>query len=210
MRVSPLIPFCSRLAVICALLAAPPVYAADAGSASAIVGGFYNVLLDTMKKGPDLKFSGRVKQLTPALATAFDLAAMTRIAAGAQWPTIKPEEQRQLVDSFSRFSVASYAANFDGWSGERFEVLKEGPVPGGGNGGVIVETKLVMKSGEEVQLNYLLRPGSGGLHIIDVFVHGTISELAARRSEFSSVLARDGAKGLHEMLDKRVADLAAK
>ena len=202
-------PIFARLAVVIALLAAPQLAAAQTGPAAAAVGGFYDTLLATMKNGPALKFAGRVEKLTPAMAAAFDLATMARIAAGAHWPTIKPEEQKALVDSFSRFSVASYAANFDNWSGERFEVLKESPAPGAG-GGVIVETKLVPKTGDAVQLNYLLRPGTAGLRIIDVFVNGTISELAARRSEFASVLTRDGAKGLTDMLEKRFKDLAAK
>ncbi|MEI6558389.1 MAG: ABC transporter substrate-binding protein [Rhodospirillaceae bacterium] len=203
-------PLFIRLAVACALLAAPQVSAAtNSGSATAVVTGFYATLLGTMKDGPALKFAGRTERLTPALASAFDLAGMTRIAAGAQWPAIKPEEQRQLIDSFSRFSIATYAANFDGWGGERFEVLKEGPAPGSPNS-VIVETRLVTSTGEPVQLNYLLRPVSGSLRIIDVFLNGTISELAARRSEFASVLTRDGAKGLYEMLEKRIKALAAK
>ena len=209
MPASRFVPLFAGLAVIFALLTAPQITAAETGTASAVVGGFYDTLLATMKDGPALKFAGRVERLSPTITTAFDLATMTRIAAGAQWPAIKPDEQKQLVESFSRFSVASYAANFDSWSGERFEVLKEGPAPGSG-GGVIVETKLVPKNGDPVQLNYLLRPGSGGLRIIDVFVNGTISELAARRSEFASVLSRDGAKGLNEMLESRFKELAAK
>lgn len=204
-----IVPFFAGLALAFALLAPPHAAAAETGAASAVVGGFYDTLLATMKDGPALKFAGRVQRLSPSITGAFDLATMTRIAAGAQWPAIKPEEQKQLIESFSRFSVASYAANFDSWSGERFEVLKESPAPGNG-GGVIVETRLVPKSGDPVQLNYLLRPGSGGLHIIDVFVNGTISELAARRSEFASVLSRDGAKGLHEMLENRFKELSAK
>ncbi len=210
MRATPNVSLLARLCVAVALLAVPlQSAAAETRSATAIVTGFYDTLLATMKNGPALKFSGRVEALTPALDSAFDLASMTRIAAGAQWLGIKPEDQLQLIDSFSRFSVASYAANFDSWSGERFEVVKETPAPGSGNG-IIVETRLIPKTGDSVQLNYLLRPGSGGLRVIDVFVNGTISELAARRSEFGSVLARDGAKGLREMLDSRVKDLASK
>ena len=206
MPASRLVPVFAGLALVFALLTAPPAAAETAG---AVVAGFYDTLLATMKDGPALKFAGRVERLSPAITKAFDLATMTRIAAGAQWAAIKPEEQKQLIESFSRFSIASYAANFDSWSGERFEVVKESPAPGSG-GGMIVETRLVPKAGEPVLLNYLLRPGAGGLHIIDVFVNGTISELAARRSEFASVLSRDGAKGLHEMLENRFKALAAK
>ena len=209
MPITRFVSFFAGLAVAFALLTAPQPAAAETGTASAIVSSFYATLLATMKDGPKLKFAGRVDRLTPAMAIAFDLPSMTRIAAGAHWPNIKPEEQQKLVESFSRFSVASYAANFDGWSGESFEVLKETTAQGNNNT-IIVETKLVPKGGDPVQLNYLLRPTASGLRIIDVFVNGTISELAARRSEFASVLAREGAKGLNEMLEKRFKDLASK
>ena len=208
MIASRLVPFFSCLAVVFALQTTT-LAAAETGAASAVVGGFYDTLLASMKDGPALKFAGRYERLNPAMAAAFDLPTMTRIAAGAQWPLIKPEEQKQIVESFSNFSAASYAANFDSWSGERFEVLKEGPAPGD-DGDVVVETRLVPNTGEPVLFNYLLRPGPQGPRIIDVLVNGTISQLAGRRSEFSSVLRRDGAKGLNEMLVSRFNELAAK
>ena len=202
-----LVPFFAGIAAVFALLTAPQATAAETGAASAVVGGFYDTLLATMKDGPAVKFAGRFERLNSAMATAFDLPAMARTAAGAHWPTIKPEEQKRIADSFSRFSVASYAANFDSWRGERFEVLKESPAHDA-DGGIVVETRLVPKTGEPVQFNYLLRPGEGGLRIIDVLVNGTISQLAGRRSEFASVLNRDGAKGLYEMLESRFKKLA--
>jgi phospholipid transport system substrate-binding protein len=58
-----------------------------------------------------------------------------------------------------------------------------------------------------VTLNYLMRQGDGKWQIIDVYLSGTISELATRRSEFTSVIRRDGAQGLLQLLDRRVAEL---
>jgi phospholipid transport system substrate-binding protein len=76
------------------------------------------------------------------------------------------------------------------------------------NGNVIVSTKLVLVEGEPVQLDYLLRSGSGGWQIIDVFLSGTISELAARRSEYSTVFRTGGAAALVELLRKKTAELS--
>ncbi len=188
---------------------AEPVQASTGTVATPVVDAFYTVLLAVMKDGPTLGFSGRVAQLTPAITRAFDLPAMTRIAAGAQWPTLAADDQHRLIDAFGRFSVASYAANFDSFDGERFEVLREVPAPGSG-GGVIVESRLLPRTGDPVQFNYLLRRGTDGLQIIDVFVNGTISEMAARRSEFSSVLNRGGAQALIEVLETRIKALAAR
>ncbi len=182
---------------------------AEIGQAMPVINAFYGTLLTTMKDGPALGFNGRVERLTPAITRAFDLPAMTRIAAGAVWPTISPDDQHRLIDAFSRFSVASYAANFDAYDGERFEVLREVPAPGGSDN-VIVETRLSPKKGDPVELNYRLHRSADGFQIIDVFVDGTISEIAARRSEFSAVLNRGGAQALYDVLESRTKVLAAK
>ena len=44
--------------------------------------------------------------------------------------------------------------------------------------------------------------------IIDVYLNGTISELALRRSEYSSLIKREGFASLLAALDKRIDDLA--
>ena len=44
--------------------------------------------------------------------------------------------------------------------------------------------------------------------VIDVYLSGTVSELATRRSEFSSVLRRGGPDALVELLQRKIAELA--
>jgi len=74
-------------------------------------------------------------------------------------------------------------------------------------GATLVETRLVPQKGDPVDLNYMLRSDSGRWQIIDVFLSGTISELATRRAEFTSVLRRDGADGLVTVIEHKVAEL---
>ena len=45
--------------------------------------------------------------------------------------------------------------------------------------------------------------------MIDVYLSGTVSELATRRSEFAAVLQRSGAEGLVRMIDEKSAALRA-
>src|SRR5262249_53867295 len=72
--------------------------------------------------------------------------------------------------------------------------------------GTVVQTKLVRTDGDPIALNYLMRESDGAWKVIDVFLNGTASELATRRSEFSSVLRRDGADGLVKLLERRAAE----
>jgi phospholipid transport system substrate-binding protein len=198
----------TRRGLLGAALAAtvPAVGAAHAENASpaATISGFYGVLLSTMKDGPTLGFKGRSERLSPAIRNAFDLPLMTRLMVGPQWATLTTDQQRQLVAAFSDFSIAVYASRFDDYSGERFQVDGEATQS---TTGVIVRSKLVKSDGDPVQIDYLMRANEHGWQIIDVFLSGTVSELATRRSEFSSVMRRGGAEALVDLLQKKAAQL---
>jgi phospholipid transport system substrate-binding protein len=118
---------------------------------------------------------------------------MTRLAVGLVWTKATPEEQKQLIAGFSSFSTANYANNFTSFNGEQFDVIGEKAF----KDGVIVETKLTPKDHDVVALNYLMRKNDqGAWKIIDVFLDGSISELANRRSEFGSIANREGIPAL--------------
>ncbi len=72
----------------------------------------------------------------------------------------------------------------------------------------MVRTLLVRPGDEDVQLNYRLRDVDGEWRIIDIFLNGTISELALRRSEYSSVLKREGFEKLLSSLTSKIDSLS--
>jgi phospholipid transport system substrate-binding protein len=169
-----------------------------------VVQDFYETLLSVMKDADKLGFQGRYAKLQPAIERAYNLPLMTRLTIGPQWQSLSPDDQEKLTDAFSAYTVATYANRFDGYSGEKLEVT---PKSSSAEAGTIVETKLIKSSGEPVALNYLMRETNGKPQIIDVYLSGTISELATRRAEFNSVIRRDGAAGLLQLLKRRVAEL---
>ncbi len=192
--------------VALAALAGPRLARADAESPVAETQSFYDALLRAMKGGTRIGFAGRRNLLAPACLRFFDFSQMTRLMVGLQWPQLPVEQQTQLVESFSAFSIATYANRFDGYAGERFEVAND-PVPMA-NGDTIVKSRLVEQDGETVELDYLMRQNDGAWRAIDVYLSGTVSELATRRSEFSSVLRRGGPSALVELLQRKVAELS--
>jgi phospholipid transport system substrate-binding protein len=203
----------SRRIVLCTLAAAafaPPIdsFAAAGDDAPvAAVQSFYDTLLQAMKGGAKLGFNGRRDLLAPAIRRSFDLPLMTRLTTGLEWQNLSGDDQQKLIAAFSDFSIASYASQFDDYSGERFDV---DPTPvKTDNGDVIVKTKLVQPKDDPVQLDYLMRQSTDGWKIIDVYLSGTISQLAARRSEFSTVLRRDGIAALINLLRQKTAQLAS-
>jgi phospholipid transport system substrate-binding protein len=201
----------SRRSFFAAILAAgaamPPLAlaAAPAGAPQATISTFYDTLLATMKNGPALGFQGRREKLAPAIRRAFDLSLMTRLMVGPQWTGLTPDQQQQLVAAFSEFSIATYASRFDDYSGERFVVDPTKTTTTAS--GVIVHSKLVKAEGDSVQLDYLMHDTDAGWQIVDVYLSGTVSELATRRSEFSSIMRRGGADALVDVLQKKAAAL---
>ena len=194
-----------RILPVGAVLASLPLRPSQAaGSPTDTIKTFYDTLLSVMQQAKALGIQGRYEKLDPAIHKAFNLPLMTRLSVGPDWQKIGPDDQKKLIAAFSDLSVSTYAARFDGYSGEHFEV---DPNTTENSSGVIVSTKLVQTKDEPVQLNYLMRDGDAGWQILDVFLKGTVSELATRRSEFSSVLRRDGADGLLHLIQTRADDL---
>lgn len=168
------------------------------------VRGFYDSLSSVMKQAKELGLRGRYDRLSAPIRAAFDLAAMTRIAVGPDWKATPVETQTALVDAFSRMTIATYANRFDGYSGERFEVEPESEARPTGR---IVHTKLVPSNGEPITLNYLLRDSGAGVKIVDVYLTGTISELATRRAEFAALLKSGGTDALLDSLRQKTEAL---
>ena len=77
-------------------------------------------------------------------------------------------------------------------------------------GGTIITSQIVKSSGEPVNINYLMRQNGGGWQIADVYLNGTISELATRRSEFAAILRTRGIDGLIAMLNTKANTLSAR
>ena len=67
-----------------------------------------------------------------------------------------------------------------------------------------METKIVKSNGESTTLNYLMRQNQGSWQISDVYLDGTISQVAVQRSEFNSILRREGIDGLIIALNRKV------
>ena len=182
---------------------APP---ADPGRPQAIIAGFNESLLGAMKNADTLGFSGRWKALAPPLTQVFHLPVMTRIAVGTHWRKLTPEQQNRLVDSFSRLTIATYANRFDGWSGESFEMRGMENVR---DKTVLVKTAIIRPNDEPVEINYLMRRFETGWRVIDVFLKRSYSELATKRSEYSSVLRRHGFDTLIRQIEEKITQHAA-
>ncbi|HYU13294.1 MAG TPA: ABC transporter substrate-binding protein [Stellaceae bacterium] len=184
------------------LLSLAPIPAAASGPTDAIR-RLNGELLDTMQRATALGVNGRYQKLEPIVFNAFDVPYMARLSIGPSWANLTPDQKKQAARAYGRYVAAIYATRFDGYSGERFEILGEQKI----KRGTLVKTQIVKSTGEPVSISYLVHDNAVGYQIRDVYLTGTISELATRRSEFATILRSNGIDGLIASLNKKADDL---
>lgn len=188
-----------------AAISVSPATADTTGDPKALVQAFYDVLVENMKQGEGLGFDGRYQKLEPVIRQTFDIPVMAKIAIGAEWTGFPADKKASLLEVFDRYMISTYAARFDKAKGLKFEV---GEVKTPAENRQLVETKLLRPNGDPVSLNYLFRPSTdGSWKIIDIYLSGTISEMARMRSDFSATVTGGGADGLMKALEDKIVEI---
>jgi phospholipid transport system substrate-binding protein len=193
------------MALILMVLGLIPLRAQTPSAAVVKIQTYYEQLMPTIQQAARLSVRERDKRFAPVFAAVFDIPTMTRLAVGPAWKSFSAEQQAAVRDAFARFIVAQYASQIKDYSGESF-VVDPQTTPESRGGGEIVKTKLVQPGGRTVSINYLVR----GERVVDIYLNGTISDLAMRRDEFASVVAAGGADALIKRLRDRTDNLLAK
>ena len=179
---------------------------AQASGPQQVVERLHESLLEVMRNAGELGYEGRYERLEPVLEQSYDFPFMIRVALGPTWRELDERQRAELTKLFTDMSVANYAARFDGFDGERFEILGEAPGP---REAVLVESRIVLPDDDPVELNYLLRESEDGWRIIDVLLDARYSELARQRAEFAAVLRDGGVPDLVATLERKIAQLTA-
>jgi phospholipid transport system substrate-binding protein len=181
-----------------ALMTAGAVAQAEAADpAVAPVQSFYDTLISTMKQGKALGIKGRYEKLKPVAEATFDLPGMTRLSVGPAWNTMSPADQDALIKALSRYTIASYAANFKSFDGEKFVVE---PAAKDRNADKVVFSKLIAGA-EIVPFNYLMRKNGASWKVIDIYLNGFVSQMAKQRSDFGATVQSGGAAALQKKID---------
>jgi phospholipid transport system substrate-binding protein len=189
--------------LIAGLMCLPPGSAEAASGPSDVVRHFYGELLSVMQNAAALGVKGRYQKLEPLVLTTFEVPFMTRLSVGPLWAGLPAEQKHGASQAFARYIAATYATQFDDFSGEQFQIIGEQQV----KHGTIVKTQLVKSDGEKVIINYAVHDNDTAWQIRDVYLAGTISELATRRSDFTATLRSGGIEALILRLNKKVEDL---
>lgn len=147
----------------------------------------------------------REQQFRHVLAQNFDVPFIGRFVLGQSWRRATPDQQADYLALFEDFLVLTYSRRLGGYAGERLAVVGERDA---GDRDTVVRTQIDRAGGPPIDADWRVRATPTGFKIIDVEVAG-VSMALTQRSEFASVVNRNGVNGLIEVLRARASKLSA-
>ncbi|WP_119461225.1 ABC transporter substrate-binding protein [Rhodospirillaceae bacterium SYSU D60014] len=153
-------------------------------------------LLSASKPTPE-----RRAKLEELLYRAFDFDTVSRLVLGRLWHQATPEQQKAYQEVFADFVVQTYARRLAENEISGYAITDVQPL---GDTDTMVETVIERPAAEAVRFGWRVRQKGEDPKIIDVVVEG-VSMVVSQRSEFASVVRRDGMDGLIESLRSKVS-----
>ena len=186
-----------------AALAAPPVV--NPADAVAFMNQLWDRAVEVLNKKSDPALrQERFRQLFHA---DFDCPGIARFVLGRYWRDASEEEQKDFVKLFEEYVVFVYTARLSNFGGQDFKI--RGSRSDGD--GVMVSTDVFSPGGgSPLKIDWRLVSDNGTYKINDVIVEG-VSMLVTQRSEFASIVQRNGGqvRGLLAMMREKTASASA-
>jgi phospholipid transport system substrate-binding protein len=174
--------------------------APSAPEAQALVEGVSANVLAVLSD-QDLSDRQKFDALVDLLREPIDLDLVARLILGRHWRTADDAQRQQYLELFREYALANLASKLHLFQGQSFEVTGAKAVS---DRDALVTSRIMDDGQAPLQVDWRLRAQDDGrLVVIDVIVAG-VSLIVTQRSEFSTVIERQGFDGLLAELRQRV------
>jgi phospholipid transport system substrate-binding protein len=154
-----------------------------------------------------IPLSKREADIRTLLRKNFDLETIGRFVLSRYWRTATPDQRSEYMSLFSEYVLKTYARRLGAYSNEQFNITSAKPL---GSRDAIVLTQITQQAGgQPITAGWRVRDTDNSYKIIDVMVEG-VSMAAAQRSEFDSIIQKQGLSGLIEILRAKVSAFSAR
>jgi len=177
-----------------------PAAASAIDPAAEVVEKLHKELLGVMKQADALGYKGRYQRLAPVVTSSYDLPFISKVVVGRYWSKFSPEQKEQFVNTFTELSIATYASQFNGYSGERFKTISAEESK---RGRILIKSVLIKSNGEQVELDYILHQNGHQWQIINVIAQG-VSDLSLKRAQYTSYLKKEGFDDLLQRIKEKI------
>lgn len=172
--------------LFCVAVLLPTRPAAAAADPAAVITSLGNQALEVLGKNVDP--DRRVARFRQLFSQDFDVPGIARFVLGRYWRLATPAQQQEFVRVFTDYIAIAYSERLSEYSGEKLRVTGSRPGPDG----ALVSSEIVRPNGQPpAHVEWVLTPQGGTYKISDVIVEG-VSMAVTQRSEFASVIQRNG------------------
>ncbi len=192
------------LVVFVTVLGTAGIARAAANDAALFINQLGNQAINTLRD-TDLTLDQREARFRSLLSQSFDLRFIGRFVLGRYWRGATPDQQNDYIALYGEFLLQTYSARLGGYSGETLTVIGARMA---NDKDFVVSTSLARPSGPAIAADWRVRVIDGQYRIIDIMIEG-ISMAVTQRSEFASVMKRDGIDGLLAILRARTTKITA-
>lgn len=191
--------------MVCCMLVALPFAASNASAASADDARQH---VDSVGKKVLEVVNGsaaeaqKQQQLRQLFTDNVDIDWMGRFVLGAAWSKATEDQRTRYLQAYREYLLARYTTNFADYAGSNYTITgakneSEGQFT------VSMQVKSPNASQQDTLAGYRVRAADGGgLKIVDIIIEG-VSLITTQRSEFASVVQKDG-------MDKLITQLQGK
>lgn len=146
--------------------------------------------------------AARSARLEGLIRRGFDLDLTSQLVLGKHWNRASQAHRQAFKELFAQYLLHNYARYLKAYRVETLAIVSSNPI---GKSDFLVETRVEGAQGDDpANPVWRLRRRDGGFKIIDVQVDG-ISLALTERSQFGSVILRNGLDGMLSALRQRVA-----
>ncbi len=195
--------FFIKSAVFIMLYAAFAMHPAGAVANTDQAGVFVQGLGDKVVKvitDTKMNDSQKSQKLEDFFITTVDVDWVAKFVAGRYWREASQEQQKNYIERYKKFLVNSYVSKFKQYTGQKMIVGKSVMES---EGEYLVETTIQDADSKSYQVSYKLRQEKDNkFKIYDIIAEG-VSMITTQRSEFGSILDREGMDSLIAKLDKK-------
>jgi phospholipid transport system substrate-binding protein len=148
----------------------------------------------------ELASEEKLASLIDLLEGPIDIDLVARLILGRHWRTATPEQRQEYLDLFREYALDSIASKLNLYEGQSFDVTSARVL---NERDALVTTQIISGGRPPLKVDWRLREIDGSLVAIDVIVEN-VSMIVTQRSEFSSVVERQGMDGLLAELRSRI------
>ena len=164
------------------------------------VNGMTEEVIEILKT-PGLDDDAKIVRIEAVAERRFHFPTIARLVAARNWRRLESEQKRQFSNEFQKHLSVTYGRNINRFDNQTIDITGDRAEP---RGDWTVMTRIVQPGGEDILVDYRLRPVGGEWRVIDVVVE-RISLVSNFRSQVQELFSKRGVDGTLTFLAEKNA-----